>query len=75
MTITNKNFNVHQLDREDCEALRKVEKIIEQLQALYDEKAVLSSPNTGEIVQVEELWRFRGILGFIMENRVVEVNP
>jgi hypothetical protein len=75
MTITNRSFNVHELDKKDREALERVEKIIEQLQDLYGEEVVLGSPNTGEIVCTEELWRFRGILNFIADNIVVEVNP
>jgi hypothetical protein len=36
---------------------------------------VLASPNTGEVIMVDELRRVAGILGFLTENRVVEVNP
>ncbi len=75
MTITNCSFNVHQLTGKDYKALQRVEKIINQLQDLYGEEVVLGSPNTGEIIQTEELGRVRGILSFIMDNRVVEVNP
>ena len=49
--------------------------VLEEIQNLYDDKTVLGSPNDGEIICVEELARIRGVLSFLFNNRVVEVNP
>lgn len=75
MKISTQRFNVHQFTVEEADALFKASEILEEIQNLYDEKDVLTSPNDGEIVGVDELARVRGILGFLFNNRVVEVNP
>lgn len=75
MKITQQVLTIHQMTLEEFNALELAEKVINHIQESYGEDCVLMSPNDGEIVQVEELARVRGVLSFIMRNRVVEVNP
>lgn len=75
MTISSQTFNVHQLNERDYIALCEVECILDELQKHYKKNDVLMSPDNGEIIGIEELVRVKGILSFIMCNRVVEVNP
>ena len=75
MKISQSVFTVHQLTLEEFQALELTEKVIEHIQDSYGSECVLGSPNDGEIIQIEELSRVRGILSFLMRNRVVEVNP
>jgi hypothetical protein len=69
------NFNVHQMDATEYCAMCDVENLVLKIADSYPEGTVLASPNTGEVVMVDELRRVAGILGFLTENRVVEVNP
>jgi hypothetical protein len=75
MKVYKQTISIHQFTAEDYEALVKADEILGQLFDLYNEDDVLASPNTGEVVQVNELPRVRGILDFIYSNRAVEVNP
>ena len=75
MKIYKQTISIHQFTAEDYEALVKADEILGQLYDLYNKDDVLASPNTGEVVQVNELPRVRGILDFIYSNRAVEVNP
>ena len=75
LTIKSQTFNVHQFGAKGFLAMCDAENIIVQLLQEYPEGTVLMSPNTGEIVEIDELRRMAGILGFLTENRVVEVNP
>lgn len=75
MKLSNQRFNVHEFTIEEVQAIFKASEVLEEIQNMYDEKDVLASPNDGEIVGVDELARVRGILGFLFNNRVVEVNP
>ena len=75
MKVYKQTINIHQFTAEDYEALTKADEILGQLFDLYDKDDVLASPNTGEVIQVSELPRVRGILDFIYSNRAVEVNP
>lgn len=75
MKISIQRFNVHEFTTEEVDALFKTSEVLENIQNMYDEKTVLMSPNDGEIVGVEELARIRGVLSFLFNNRVVEVNP
>ena len=74
MKISFHPFMVHQLDVDDVVAFRRVLNVLEQVQDEYGACDTLSSPNTGEVIQINEIPRVRGILSFIMENRVVEIN-
>ena len=69
------NFNVHQMDATEYCALCDAENLVLQIANTYPEGTVLAAPNTGEVILVDELRRVAGILGFLTENRVVEVNP
>ena len=75
MKLSNQRFNVHEFTIEEVEAIFKASEVLEEIQNLYQEGTVLGSPNDGEIICVEELARVRGILSFLFNNRVVEVNP
>lgn len=75
MTFKLSPFMVNQMSIEEYQALERVEKIIDQFQKYYDENDVLMSVNDGEIIEIKELARVKGIISFIMCNRVVEVNP
>lgn len=74
MKITHQVLNIHQLTIEEYQALELAEKVIEHIQETYGELCRLTSPNDGECVIVNELPRVRGILDFLMRNRVVEVD-
>ena len=69
------NFNVHQMDAQEYCTLADAENLVLQIANSYPEGTVLASPNTGEVIMVDELRRVAGILGFLTDNRVVEVNP
>ena len=75
MKISNQRFNVHEFTVEEVEALFKASVVLEDIQNLYKDDTVLGSPNDGEIICIEELARIRGVLSFLFNNRVVEVNP
>jgi hypothetical protein len=75
MKIKQQVLTIHQLDINDIEALEHAYKIVDHLQDAYGADCVMMSPNDGECVSVDELARVKGILSFIMCNRVVEVNP
>ena len=75
MTINQKVINVHQFTGAEWTALREAENLICKIYDSYDDNIVLTSPNTGECVTIDELSRVLGILSFLTENRTVEVNP
>lgn len=66
---------VNQLDIKDVEALSHTCDLLRSLQDHYDKDLVLQSPNTGEVIFMDEVPRTLGILEFLLTNRVVEVNP
>ena len=68
------NIRINQLSMEDHDALKVVEELLVKMTNYYGEGITLMSPNTGEVIQIEELARVRGILGFIQENRAVEIS-
>ena len=74
-TIAVGTFNVHQMNAQEFCALCDAENLVMQIANAYEDGTVLASPNTGECVMVDELRRVAGILSFLTENRVVEVNP
>ena len=75
MKISQQVFTTHQFTRAEWTTLCEAEDIIRQIYDSYDDNIMLSSPNTGECVAVDELPRVLGILSFLTENRSVEVNP
>ena len=50
MKISIQRFNVHEFTVEEVDALFRASEVLENIQNMYDEKAVLMSPNDGEIV-------------------------
>jgi hypothetical protein len=74
-TIVTNNFNVHQMNAQEYCTLCDAENLALQIANAYPAGTVLASPNTGEVIMVDELRRVAGILGFLTENRVVQVNP
>lgn len=74
-TIAVGTFNVHQMDAREYCTLCDAENLVLQIANAYPEGTVLAAPNTGEVVLVDELRRVAGILGFLTDNRVVQVNP
>ena len=75
MTITTQRLNIHQFTKEEYDALMGASNLCLDLLNTYNENDVLMSPNTGEVIEISELLRVRGVLDFLIENRVVEVNP
>ena len=75
MKFTAITVAVNQLSIEDVEAIQHTTEMLREVIVHYGNETVLSSPNTGEIVQTAEIPRVLGILDFFLENRVVEVNP
>lgn len=74
-TIAVGNFNVHQMNAQEYCILADAENLVLQIANAYPEGTVLASPNTGEVIMVDELRRVAGILSFLTDNRVVEINP
>lgn len=74
-TIAIGNFNVHQMNAQEYCTLCDAENIALAIANQYPEGTILASPNTGECIMVDELRRVAGILSFLTDNRVVEVNP
>jgi hypothetical protein len=68
------DIRIHEMNAQEFCALCDAENLVLQLANAYPEGTVLVSPNTGECVMVDELRRVAGILGFLTDNRVVEVN-
>lgn len=75
MTINQQVLNIHQFNINDVAAFEHVIEILAYLQEFYSPNIELVSPNHGDLIEIGELSRVRGILSFIIENRVVEVNP
>ena len=75
MKITQQIVTTHQLTAAEWTALCEAENLIRQIYDSYDNNIMLTSPNTGECVTIDELPRVLGILSFLTENRSVEVNP
>ena len=75
MKITQQIVTTHQFTTAEWTALCEAENLVRQIYDSYDDNIMLSSPNTGECVTIDELPRVLGILSFLTENRTVEVNP
>lgn len=75
MKFTAMAVAVNQLDIKDVEAIQHTTEMLRKVIDHYGEEVMLGSPNTGEVIQTAEIPRVLGILGFFLENRVVEVNP
>ena len=75
MQISQQVLTTHQFTGAEWTALREAENLVRQIYGSYDDNIMLTSPNTGECVAIDELPRVLGILSFLTENRMVEVNP
>lgn len=69
------DIRIHEMNAQEFCTLCDAENLVLQIANAYPEGTVLASPNTGECVMVDELRRVAGILSFLTDNRVVEVNP
>ena len=68
-------LNVHQFTATEWAILCDAENLVRKIYESYDDNIMLQCPNTGECITIDELPRVLGILSFLTENRVVEVNP
>lgn len=75
MKIKQQVLTIHQFTATEWATLCDAENLIRQIHDSYDDNAMLQCPNTGECIAIDELPRVLGILSFLTENRVVEVNP
>ena len=75
MQIKQQVFTIHQFTAAEWMTLCDAENIVRKIYASYDDNIILQCPNTGESITIDELPRVLGILSFLTENRVVEVNP
>ena len=75
MKIKQQVITTHQFNVGEWTTLCEAENVIRQIYEAYDNNIMLSSPNTGECVTIDELPRVMDILSFFTENRAVEVNP
>ena len=75
MKIKQQVLAIHQFTAAEWTTLCEAENLVRQIYDSYDHNIMLSSPNTGECVAIDELPRVLGILSFLTENRSVEVNP
>ena len=74
MKVSHEVFCVNQLSIEEFQALELAEKILEHFTEVYGDDCRLTPPNDGECILISELPRMRGILSFVMRNRVVPVD-
>ena len=75
MKIKQQVLTVHQFTAAEWATLCDAENLVRKIYESYDENVMLQCPNTGECITIDELPRVLGILSFLTENRVVEVNP
>ena len=62
------------VNAEECAALDAVEELLSEIQFAFGGETTIVSLETGEAITPGELARVRGILSFIRQYRVVEVN-
>ena len=75
MQIKQQVLTVHQFTANEWATLCNAENLVRKIYEAYDDNIMLQCPNTGECITIDELPRVLGILSFLTENRVVEVNP
>lgn len=75
MKIKQQVLTVHQFTATEWATLCDAENLVRKVYESYDDNIMLQCPNTGECITIDELPRVLGILSFLTENRVVEVNP
>ena len=75
MQIRQQVFNVHQFTATEWATLCDAENIVRKIYESYEDNIRLQCPNTGECITIDELPRVLGVLSFLTDARVVEVNP
>ena len=75
MKIKQQVLTIHQFTAAEWATLCDAENLVRKIYESYDDNIMLQCPNTGECITIDELPRVLGILSFLTENRVVEVNP
>jgi hypothetical protein len=75
MQIKQQVLTIHQFTTTEWATLCDAENLVRKIYNSYDDNVMLQCPNTGECITIDELPRVLGILSFLTENRVVEVNP
>lgn len=75
MQIKQQVLNVHQFTATEWATLCDAENIVRKIYESYEDNIRLQCPNTGECITIDELPRVLGILSFLTDARVVEVNP
>ena len=75
MKIKQQILTIHQFTAAEWVTLCDAENLVRKIYESYDDNIMLQCPNTGECITIDELPRVLGILSFLTENRVVEVNP
>ena len=75
MKIKQQVLTIHQFTAAEWAILCDAENLVRKIYESYDDNIMLQCPNTGECITIDELPRVLGILSFLTENRVVEVNP
>jgi len=74
MRIEKHSYETIHLTREEKEAFELVDKILDKIYCRYFSNASLESQLTGECVEMREIPRVRGILGFFTEiNQIVNI--
>ena len=63
------------LTADDIAAINRVYNIIHEAQRTFKKEDVLMSPETGEVLRIEELARVKGVLSFFTDIKEIEVNP
>jgi hypothetical protein len=75
MQIKQQVLTVHQFTATEWATLCDAEMLVRKIYESYDDNIRLQCPNTGECITIDELPRVLGILSFLTDVRVVEVNP
>lgn len=72
MTINNRKLYDVQFTLEELNAFLGAERAITEIVTLFGSEGCLMSAETGEVVELSELNRVRGILDFFFDHRVFE---
>lgn len=75
MQIKQQVLTIHQFTVTELCALRDAENLIHEIYKSYDDNIMLQCPITGEFITIDELPRVLGILSFLVDNSVIQVNP
>lgn len=75
MQIKQQIVTIHQFTIDELCTLCDAENLIREIYESYDDNIMLQCPITGECITIDELPRVLGILSFLTDNRVIQVNP